>query len=64
MQKLNSGAIIYAKVYQADITAPFEAWLRLPGSRFQVLAKDRNPVRDVRGLLLTPEVTIRDCPDL
>lgn len=64
MQKLNIGAITYANVDQADFTGPFEAWPRLPESRFQVIAKDRNPVRDVRGLLLTPEVTFRDCPGL
>jgi cyclohexyl-isocyanide hydratase len=29
-----------------------------------VLWKDKNPVRDVRGLILTPDTTLAEAPDL
>jgi cyclohexyl-isocyanide hydratase len=30
----------------------------------RVIAKTRNPVRDMKGLILTPEVTIAEAPEL
>jgi cyclohexyl-isocyanide hydratase len=64
MHKLNIGAIVYSHMDQADFTGPFEVLSRIPESKFHVIAKDRNPVRDEHGLLLTPEITFRDCPSL
>jgi len=64
MQPLNIGALVYPNMDQADFTGPFEILSRIPESAFYVIAKDRNPIRDVRGLLLTPETTFRECPDL
>lgn len=37
---------------------------RLPNSTFHVLGKEKAPVRDVKGLLLTPELTFREAPQL
>lgn len=64
MQYLNIGSIIYPNMDQADFTGPFEVLSRIPESRFYVIAKDRHPVRDMRGLILTPESTFRDSPRL
>src|SRR5271170_319462 len=55
---LDIGAIIYPLIDQIDFTGPFEVLSRLPDSTFHVIGKDLTPVRDMRGLLLTPEVTL------
>jgi len=61
---LNIGAIIYPMMDQIDFTGPFEVLSRIPGSTFHVIGKDHTPVRDIRGLLLTPEETFSQAPQL
>src|SRR5215472_8870116 len=61
---LEIGAIIFPEIDQADFTGPFEILSRLPDSRFHILAKEKAPVRDVKGLLLTPDKTLSDAPQL
>src|SRR5689334_4192038 len=61
---LNIGAMIYPYVDQIDFTGPFEVLARLPCSTFHVLGKEKKPIRDVRGLLLTPELTLEEAPQL
>lgn len=58
------GAFVFAGQDQIDFTGPFEVLSRIPNSRFVVLGKTLESVRDVKGLLLTPEVTIAEAPDL
>ncbi len=60
----NIGVIIYPRVDQIDVTGPFEVFSRIPGAKIHVIAKDLTPVRDVNGLILTPEVTLADAPAL
>ena len=62
--RLYIGALIYPNMDQADFTGPFEVLSRVPDSSFHVIAKNRNPVRDVRGLILTPELTFQEAPRL
>jgi len=47
-----------------DFAGPFEVLSRLPNSRFHILWKDLSPVRDIHGLLLTPEQTFSEAPQL
>jgi cyclohexyl-isocyanide hydratase len=61
---LNIGAVIFPGIDQCDFTAPFEVLARLPDSTFHVIWKDKVPVRDMRGLILTPEATFADAPRL
>jgi cyclohexyl-isocyanide hydratase len=61
---LRIGGILYPQVDQIDFTGPFEVLSRLPNSTFHVLGQEKAPVRDVKGLLLTPEVTFREAPQL
>ncbi len=49
---------------QSDFTGPFEVLSRIPDSTFHVLWKERIPVRDIRGLILTPERTFSESPPL
>lgn len=64
MQKLSIGAIVFPGMDQADLTGPFEILSRIPGSAFHLLSKDLSPVRDVRGLIITPEKTLEEAPAL
>lgn len=61
---LRIGAVIFPRVDQADFTGPFEVLSRVPDSTFHVLAKDIAPVRDAKGLILTPEATLAEAPQL
>jgi cyclohexyl-isocyanide hydratase len=61
---LNIGAVIFPDVDQMDFTGPFEVLVRLPGSTFHVIGKEKKPIRDFRGLILTPELTLDEAPPL
>ena len=61
---LQIGGLLFPALDQADFTGPFEVLSRLPNSTFHVLAKTRQPVRDARGLILTPEKTLAESPPL
>jgi cyclohexyl-isocyanide hydratase len=61
---LQIGAILYPQLDQIDFTGPFEVLSRLPDAAFHILGKEKAPVRDVKGLLLTPEETFRQAPQL
>ncbi|OJW25286.1 MAG: AraC family transcriptional regulator [Planctomycetales bacterium 71-10] len=49
---------------QIDFTGPFEVLSRVPGSTVHVVAKEKAPVRDIKGLILTPEETLAEAPAL
>lgn len=49
---------------QADFTGPFEILANVPDSTFHVIGRDKSVVRDARGLILTPQVSIPDAPPL
>jgi len=61
---LTIGAFVFAGQDQIDFTGPFEVLSRIPNTTFVVLGKTLEPVRDVKGLLLTPERMIAEAPDL
>jgi cyclohexyl-isocyanide hydratase len=63
-ERLDIGGVIFAGVDQSDFTGPFEVLSRLPGSTFHVLAKEKRALRDVHGLILTPEEAFSDAPKL
>ncbi|HKE32072.1 MAG TPA: DJ-1/PfpI family protein [Candidatus Angelobacter sp.] len=61
---LHLGAILFPRLDQSDFTGPFEVLSRLPDSTFHVISKDKQPVRDGRGLVLTPEKSFFESPPL
>ena len=61
---LEIGALIYPRMDQVDFTGPFEVLVRLPDTTFHVLWKDKAPIRDVAGLVLTPGTTLDEAPPL
>jgi cyclohexyl-isocyanide hydratase len=61
---LHLGAIIFPRVDQSDFTGPFEVLSRIPDSSFHIVWKEKIPIRDIRGLILTPEKTFAETPQL
>jgi len=64
MKHLHIGSLVYPRMDQSDFTGPFEVLSKIPESTFHVIGKDRSPVRDIRGLILTPETTFSEVPPL
>jgi len=60
---LTIGALIFPRMDQIDFTGPFEVLSRIPDSTIQVIAKTNSPVRDIQGLILTPEMSIAGSPE-
>jgi len=61
---LQIGGILFPELDQADFTGPFEVLSRIPNSTFHILAKTKEPVRDAKGLMLVPEKTLNESPQL
>jgi cyclohexyl-isocyanide hydratase len=61
---LTIGCLIFSMMDQIDFTGPFEVLSRLPDATIHVLAKTKDPIHDVKGLILTPEMTIAETPAL
>jgi cyclohexyl-isocyanide hydratase len=62
MEHLEIGAIVFPRMDQMDFTGPFEVLSRIPGSNFHIIWKDKSPIRDMKGLVLTPETTLAEAP--
>jgi cyclohexyl-isocyanide hydratase len=58
------GSLLFPGLDQMDFTGPFEILSRLPNTELVVLAKEKGPVRDERGLILMAEKTLNECPPL
>lgn len=63
-ESLIIGGIVFEEMDQADFTGPFEVLSRVPDSVFYVIGKTNVPVRDVKGLVLTPELSFAQSPQL
>lgn len=61
---LTIGCLIFPRMDQIDFTGPFEVLSRIPDSSLHVIAKTKSPVRDIQGLILTPEMSIAEAPEL
>lgn len=62
--QLNIGSLLFPQVDQIDLTGPFEVFSRIPNSTHQIIAKEKKPVRDTRGLILTPEKVLSQAGQL
>jgi cyclohexyl-isocyanide hydratase len=58
------GCLVFPQQDQIDFTGPFEVLSRIPDSTVHVISKHGDPIRDVKGLVLTPEMRIADAPPL
>jgi cyclohexyl-isocyanide hydratase len=61
---LTIGCLIFPRLDQIDMTGPFEVLSRIPNSTIHVIAKTNSPIRDIQGLILTPEMSLAKEPEL
>jgi cyclohexyl-isocyanide hydratase len=62
--ELKIGVLLYPRLDQIDLTGPFEVLSRVPNASLRILGLDRGPVRDIKGLVLTPEATLAEAGPL
>jgi cyclohexyl-isocyanide hydratase len=58
------GSLLFEGIDQIDLTGPFEVFSRLPNATVRLYGLSAAPVRDVRGLRLTPDATLDEAPQL
>jgi cyclohexyl-isocyanide hydratase len=61
---LQIGSLLFEGIDQIDLTGPFEVLSRIPNATYRIYGKTAQPVRDVKGLLLTPDATLAEAPQL
>ena len=61
---LHIGSLLFEGVDQIDLTGPFEVLSRIPNSTYRIYGKTTEPVRDLKGLRLTPDATLAEAPPL
>jgi len=61
---LQIGSLLFEAVDQIDLTGPFEVLSRIPNSTYRIYARTMAPVRDIKGLRLTPDATLAEAPPL
>jgi len=61
---LQIGSLLFEGIDQMDLTGPFAVLSRIPNVTYRIYAKTEAPVRDLRGLRLTPDATLADAPPL
>jgi cyclohexyl-isocyanide hydratase len=61
---LHIGSLLFDGINQIDLTGPFEVLSRIPNASYRLYAKTRSPVRDLKGLWLTPDACLVDAPPL
>ena len=61
---LQIGSLLFEGIDQIDLTGPFEILSRIPNSTYRIFGKTAGPVRDIRGLRLTPDASLADAPPL
>ena len=61
---LEIGSLAFDGMDQIDLTGPFEILSRLPNSTYRLYAKTTEPVRDIKGLRLSPDAALATAPRL
>jgi cyclohexyl-isocyanide hydratase len=61
---LQIGLVLFPKVTQLDFTGPLQVFSSVPGAKLHLIWKRIEPVASDSVLMLTPTVTLADCPQL
>lgn len=61
---LQIGSLLFEDIDQIDLTGPFEVLSRIPNSTYRIYGKTAAPIRDLRGLRLTPDAALSEAPQL
>ncbi len=54
--------LAFPDLTQLDLTGPFEVFARMPGTRIDIVAKNRDPIVSDRGLAFLPTASFGDVP--
>ncbi len=57
------GVLVFERMDQVDFTGPFAVLSRIRDSTLRIISLDGRPVRDHKGLWLTPDVALAAAPD-
>jgi cyclohexyl-isocyanide hydratase len=58
------GLLVFPNVQQLDLTGPYEVFASWPQARVKLVAKTLEPVASSNRLMLKPDVSFEDCPQL
>jgi cyclohexyl-isocyanide hydratase len=61
---LHIGSLLFEGIDQIDLTGPFEVLSRIPNATYRIYSKTAAPVRDLKGLRLTPDAALVAAPPL
>jgi cyclohexyl-isocyanide hydratase len=61
---LQIGLLVFPKVTQLDLTGPVQVFSSMPGAAVHLVWKRIEPVQSDSVLVLTPTMTLADCPQL
>lgn len=61
---LQIGSLLFEGIDQIDLTGPFEVLSRIPNTTYRIYGKTLEPVRDRKGLQLTPDAVLAEAPPL
>jgi cyclohexyl-isocyanide hydratase len=61
---LHIGSLLFEGLDQIDLTRPFEVLSRIPNSTYRIYGKTAAPVRDLKGLRLTPDASLAEAAPL
>lgn len=64
MAFLNIGSVIFPDLDQVDLSGPHEVLSRLPDSKWQLYARTKDPIADMKGLRFLPDATLEEAPQL
>ena len=56
--------LVFPNVQQLDLTGPYEVFASWPQARVRLVAKTLEPVTSSTGLVLKPDASFDDCPQL
>jgi cyclohexyl-isocyanide hydratase len=62
--RLQFGLLVFPHVQQLDLTGPYEVFASWPGARVLLVAKTLELVTSSTGLVLKPDASFADCPQL
>jgi cyclohexyl-isocyanide hydratase len=61
---LHIGSLLFEGIDQIDLTGPFEVLSRIPNATYRIYGQTAAPVRDVKGLWLSPDACLANAPPL
>jgi cyclohexyl-isocyanide hydratase len=62
LTKFRIGFLVFPDMTQLDMTGPHQIFALMPGAEIHLVAKSKEPVKSIEGLLFQPSSTYMDAP--